>query len=47
MQIVSTGDSLHEISGPDFWEKYQFVLCWISPQSGYGYDTSIRDRQVK
>ena len=39
MQTVSSGDSgdsLHEISNPIFWEKYkkyhQFVVCWICPQ---------------
>ena len=32
MQIVSNG-----LSKPVFWEnkkKYQFVVCWISPESG-------------
>ena len=40
MQIVFTGDSLHEMSNPVFWEKYekydQFVVCLISPESGKG-----------
>ena len=35
MQIVSSGDNLHEMSNPFFfcekWEKYhQFVVCWIA-----------------
>ena len=34
MQIVSHGDSLHEMSNPVFWEKYQFVACWICPECG-------------
>ena len=33
MQIVSTGNNLHEISKPIFWEKqkkyHPFVVCWI------------------
>ena len=40
MQIVSNGDSLHEMSDPVFWEKYekyQFVICWISPKSEKGW----------
>ena len=36
MQIVSNGDNLYEMSNPVFWEKYQFVICWIHPQSGEG-----------
>ena len=40
MQTVSNGDSLHEISNHIFWEKEenynQFVICWISPESGKG-----------
>ena len=40
MQIVSNGDSLHEMSNPIFWEKirkyYQFVVCWICAESGKG-----------
>ena len=43
MQIVY-GDNLHEISKPIFREKklkkkkekYQFVVCWIGPESGKG-----------
>ena len=26
MQIVSSGDNLHEISGPVFWEKYELIM---------------------
>ena len=40
MQIVPNGDSLHEMSKPVPWEKeekyHQFVVCWISPESGKG-----------
>ena len=40
MQIVSTGDNLHEMSSPVTCEKfekyYQFVICWISLESGRG-----------
>ena len=35
MQIVSNTDNLHEMSNPVFYEKYhQFVMSWISPESG-------------
>ena len=41
MQIVSTGDNLHEMLNPVFWEKKKekyrlLVVCWISPESGKG-----------
>ena len=42
MQIVSSGDNLHEMSELIFWKKknnnkkYQFVICWISPECGKG-----------
>ena len=37
MQIVSTGDSLHEMSNPVLWEKNKkFVIRWICPESGKG-----------
>ena len=41
MQIVSIGDKLHEMSNLVFLEKYekknhQFVICFISPESGNG-----------
>ena len=32
MQIVSSGDNMHEMSKPIFLEKqekYQLVVCWI------------------
>ena len=44
MHIVSTGDSLHEMSNPAFCKKqkqenyHQFVVCWISCKSGLGYN---------
>ena len=46
MQIVSTGDNLHEMSNPVFFEKeekyHQFVICWSNPQSGKDYlDTAL------
>ena len=37
MQIVSTGDNLHEMSKPIFWgntKSHEFVICWICPESG-------------
>ena len=37
MQIVSIGDSLHEMSNPVVWKKYnQFVIWWIDSESGKG-----------
>ena len=40
MQIVSSGDNLHEKSNPVLWEKeekyHEFVVCWIIPESGNG-----------
>ena len=41
MQIVSIGDNLHDISKPVFLIKnkkkyHQFVICWISQESGKG-----------
>ena len=40
MQIVSSGDNLHEMSNPVFWEKKekyrQFVVCWIRRECGNG-----------
>ena len=37
MQIVSSGNNLHEMSNPVFLEKnkkkcHQCVICWISPE---------------
>ena len=40
MQIVSTGDNLHEISKPIFWGKYkiyQNVVCWNFTQHAKRY----------
>ena len=32
---ITNGDNLHNVSNPVSWEKYhQFVVCWISPESG-------------
>ena len=44
MQIVSLGDNLHEVSKSIYWYKnkklkkkyYQFVVCWICPESDNG-----------
>ena len=40
MQTVSSGDNLHKMSSPIFWEKirtyHQFVICWICPVRGKG-----------
>ena len=37
---VFTGDILHEMSDPVFWENsekyHRFVVCWMSPESGEG-----------
>ena len=50
MQIVSNGDNLYEISIPVFWKKknnkkkkkyHQFVVVWISRESGKGQAISI------
>ena len=40
MQIVSFGDSLHEMATPIFWEKkkeekYHQIICWMCPESAY------------
>ena len=40
MKIVSNGDNVHDMSNPVFWEKLeiikQFIVCWISAESGKG-----------
>ena len=41
VSIFSKGDTLHEMSNSVFGEKQekkydQFVVCWISPESGKG-----------
>ena len=33
MQIVSIGDSLHEISKTDFWEKYEEYFNMTSTEN--------------
>ena len=41
MRIVSIGDNLQWTGKSCFPEKketYQFVVCWISPESGKAYD---------
>ena len=48
MQIVSNiGDNLHKMSNAIFWEKWekyhQFVICWISPESGINPSLAVRD----
>ena len=43
MQIVTSGDNLHEMSnGVVFWgvffrKNIQFGICWIRPESGEGF----------
>ena len=45
---ISIGDNLHEISNPVFREKkkkkknHQFVVCWISPETGKGQSNGHR-----
>ena len=46
MQIASNGDNLHETSNTVFWGKkenkcHQFVVWWISSESGKGYSETV------
>ena len=40
MQIVSSGDNLHEMLYPIILSSkkkyYQFIICWISTEGGMG-----------
>ena len=44
MQIVS---NLHEMLNPVSWEKYQFVVCWISQEQNCKGDHSIKTVGLK